>query len=553
MTPALAPPAEDAEPLPDVEISLTSSRTERDVVADVEAHLTHNEARPLFAKDGMLVSVAETDGYAKIRPASTSYIRAAISERMRLFSWTSKGEESTKLTPPWLAEQIASLGSWPTIPTLRGVTSYPTLVRNRGSSAVHMVDRRGYSRDTGIFLSQEYRLTRIEVDVSPASALAFLEDVVCDFPFEGPSHKAAWVSALLTPLAAYLYDGPAPIFLFDANIRGAGKSLLAEVISAAVLGKVAGVTSWSSEEEEQRKTLMAVAVSGRPIVVFDNLKGTFGGKALEPALTARSVSGRMLGTMNDVEVPFTSTILATGNNVDLTEDMVRRTVYCKILSATDSPESRTNFKHGDLIEYVRVNRRKILCAAIALLRNSLKTKAALKPYGSYDAWSSVVRNAVVVAGGADPLDARASLNDHEKDEWQSFLAEAFQWQEKKRTESGPWSVRQLVEAAGNSTQLEDAIQIVCPTRGGVLPTVRQLGNRLRSKNGTPAGEFTLRSHGHGREGQSWAIESTAKDRPPTPSVTPPTDTPEPEAHPEVCRKCFRTLTEGWCTSCGLDG
>jgi hypothetical protein len=35
---------------------------------------------------------------------------------------------------------------------------------------------------------------------------------VSDFPFERPEHRAAWLAGLLTPLAWFAFDGPAPLY-----------------------------------------------------------------------------------------------------------------------------------------------------------------------------------------------------------------------------------------------------------------------------------------------------------------------------------------------------
>jgi hypothetical protein len=42
------------------------------------------------------------------------------------------------------------------------------------------------------------------------AAAAELRDVVSDLPFERPEHRAAWLASLLTPLAWFAFDSPAP-------------------------------------------------------------------------------------------------------------------------------------------------------------------------------------------------------------------------------------------------------------------------------------------------------------------------------------------------------
>ena len=58
-----------------------------------------------------------------------------------------------------------------------------------------------------------------------------------EFPFAKPDHRSVWLAYLLAPLARFAFDGPAPLFLFDANIRGSGNSLLCDVVALIVSGR----------------------------------------------------------------------------------------------------------------------------------------------------------------------------------------------------------------------------------------------------------------------------------------------------------------------------
>ena len=110
--------------------------------------------------------------------------------------------------------------------------------------------------------------------------------VVCDFRFEAPEHRSAWLAGLLTPLARFAFDGPAPLFLIDANVRGAGKGLLAQTIGRIVLGREMPVSSYAAESDEMRKRITAISIAGDRMVLLDNLEGNFGNDALDRALTS---------------------------------------------------------------------------------------------------------------------------------------------------------------------------------------------------------------------------------------------------------------------------
>jgi hypothetical protein len=64
-----------------------------------------------------------------------------------------------------------------------------------------------------------------------------LREVIVDFPFKSEAHWSAWLAGVLTPFGVHAFYGPAPFFLVDANVRGAGKSLTTDCIAEIVTGR----------------------------------------------------------------------------------------------------------------------------------------------------------------------------------------------------------------------------------------------------------------------------------------------------------------------------
>ena len=101
------------------------------------------------------------------------------------------------------------------IPTVTGVVSSPIL-RADGTIA----NRSGYDRDTGLFLAIDDSYP----DVMPVTeAVAFLDDLLVDFPFATPAHRSGWYHALFSLQCRAAFPGPAPLHLFDANVSRAGE------------------------------------------------------------------------------------------------------------------------------------------------------------------------------------------------------------------------------------------------------------------------------------------------------------------------------------------
>ncbi|MCC7408907.1 MAG: bifunctional DNA primase/polymerase, partial [Phycisphaeraceae bacterium] len=168
-------------------------------------------------------------------PTITLLPQPALRERMTKFieftQLVRRGDNSEEVvTHPtqWLVAAVEARGEWPGIRHLRGVSDVPIL-RPDGS----LWQTPGYDEQTGVLYEPAATFPVIADDVTADDAevaAAELLDVVCDFRFEGDDHRAAWLAGLLTPLARFAFEGPTPLFLIDANVRGAGKSLLAQTI-----------------------------------------------------------------------------------------------------------------------------------------------------------------------------------------------------------------------------------------------------------------------------------------------------------------------------------
>ncbi len=242
-------------------------------------------------------------------------------------------------------------------------------------------------------------------------AMFELLDVVCDFPFLNDDHRAAWLAMLLTLIGRPAIDGPCPLFGIDANTRGSGKSLLADVAAIIATGHVMPRKTWPRDDDETRKTITAVALEAIIAVLIDNVAGLLGGPSLDAALTSTSWQDRILGKSETTgALPLRTVWLATGNNLELGADTARRTLICRLETKHEHPEDRTDFRQRDLLSFVRVNRGRLAAAAVTILRAFYAANCPgvdeLDPWGSFESWSRVVRGAIVHAGGPDPIRTR---------------------------------------------------------------------------------------------------------------------------------------------------
>ena len=162
--------------------------------------------------------------------------------------------------PAWCVSAVDARGEWEGVRHLEAVVDYPVL-RPDGT----ILCTPGYDPETGLLLEPASALPTITDKPSlrdAQAACAMLLDVVNDFPFAAEIHKAAWLAGLLTPLGRFSFVGPAPLFLCDSNVRGAGKGLLLNVKAKIVTGEAFTIVTYTTDDNELRKRSTTLAMEG---------------------------------------------------------------------------------------------------------------------------------------------------------------------------------------------------------------------------------------------------------------------------------------------------
>jgi hypothetical protein len=438
-------------------------------------------------------------------------LRERLSARARwiILLETKEGIEEKPARPPtWCIAAVHARADWPGLRYLEAVVEYPVL-RPDGS----LLCTPGYDRDTGLLLEAAGELPTIPdvpTRADAEQARDVLLDVIADFPMEREAHRAAWLAALLTPLARFAFTGPAPLFLIDANVRGAGKGLLFDIIAVIVTGQRGTIATYTSDDDELRKRITSLALSGDRLVLLDNLEGRFGGPTLDAALTATSWKDRLLGASRIVEAPLHMTWFATGNNVAVGADTTRRICHVRLESPEEHPEQRRDFRRPRLLEWVEQERPRLLAAALTLLRAYCvegRPRQELRAWGSYEGWSALVRGAVVWLGLPDPAETRLLLQSQSDVTAGSMAAllvglEGLDPQRHGLTaaEIIDWIRTAPAPAPEWYAELRDAVEALA----GRLDA-RALGNRLRSYRRRIFGGRYLDHAGTLRRAARWAV------------------------------------------------
>jgi hypothetical protein len=259
------------------------------------------------------------------------------------------------------------------------------------------------------------------------NALASLCHLLKDFPFEEPYDKAVALSAILTACVRRSLP-TAPMHIFDAPEAGSGKSKLVNIASVIALGHEAPTMSQGADECETEKRLGSMLLAGRQIIAIDNVVLPLEGAKLCEMLTSKIVSIRVLGASQMPEAPTSAFLTATGNNIVVKGDLVRRTVRCRIDPNLERPEERVfDF---DPVKEAKARRGELVVAALTILRAHHVAGPPGKPaqLGSFEEWSDRVRGALLWVGVADPVDSMVGLRKADPAR-QDLHAVISQWRE----------------------------------------------------------------------------------------------------------------------------
>jgi putative DNA primase/helicase len=215
--------------------------------------------------------------------------------------------------------------------------------------------------------------------------------------------RAVALSALITPVVRGALS-VAPLHAFRATTAGTGKSYLVDVVSSISSGRPCPVISAAPDDiVETEKRIVSQLLAGHPIISIDNVNGELGGDLLCQAIERPLIRIRPLGTSVDIEIENRASVLATGNQMRVVGDMVRRTVVADLDANVERPELR-KFT-GNPVATVVANRGYYVSAALMIVRAYIAAgkPGCLPALASFEDWSDLVRSALVWLGCDDPV------------------------------------------------------------------------------------------------------------------------------------------------------
>lgn len=326
----------------------------------------------------------------------------------------------------------------PGLPQLRGLVHSPVFLAPDG----RLLAEDGYDAASGLLVRLN-GLHGVQPDMPIDEARRWIEvEMLGDFPFAGDSDRAHAVAMLLQTFVRPLIHGPTPLYVVESATPGTGKTLLVHAVAMVVTGRPAPVMPlprpWNpraggrrrgiSDDSELDKRLLARLLRGDAFILLDNV-GALDSEVLAAALTATEYSGRILGRTETVSVPNDAVWACTGNNVEASDEILRRAVLIRLVSDEEHPEERTHFRHPDLLGWIQAHRRALVRACLSLVARWVERgmPPGKRVLGSYEQWARVIGGILGEAGVygfLSDIRERRERPDREALEWRA-LCEAW--------------------------------------------------------------------------------------------------------------------------------
>jgi hypothetical protein len=394
-------------------------------------------------------------------------------------------------------------GRWK-LPRLAGIVSTPFLRRD-GS----VCQTPGYDVTSELlFKVGQQSFPPIPQFPSPADAigaLGLLEQLIDSFPFVTAADRSVALSALLTILDRRSM-ATAPLHGFSSPTAGTGKSLLVDLAAILATGRAMPVIAQGRSEEELEKRLGAALLAGDTAISLDNCDHTLESAFLCQVLTQPVLNIRLLGRSKNVETPINAMIFATGNNLVIGGDAIRRTLMCTMDAGVERPELRTFTKN--ILEVAKANRGELVVAALTVLRAWHAFKAAgkslnLPAFGSFGDWSARIREPLVWLDKIDPCETLAEIRDNDPHRGE-LIAVIMQWKQHLILDQ-KYTVQELIGRAVNVPDFHNALVAVAMARTGGMISNASLGRWLKRVQKQIVNGLTLLQDGNAHGYPQWKL------------------------------------------------
>lgn len=392
------------------------------------------------------------------------------------------------------------------LPTLTALVDHPVL-RPDGT----LIEKAGYDDATGIYVRNGVaRFPRIETEFDPER----IKDLVdtCLKPFRRYSYadhrkgRTAMLAAVLTAVLRPAME-TAPMIAVTSPEIGVGKSFVAQALGVIATGELPKMKSVErSSSSEMRKLLFADLLEQNPVMVYDNMDGTFRNEVLTSFITTPVWSDRILGeSRTGGSIRNTALLVTNGVNMSFPRGMSRRYLLIDLRPPCEN-HITADFGFTPQGE-AQLLRPEIVAASLGIAMAAQPDKPFNGTLGSFETWTRLVRDPIVrlmkevpELGICDPLTLiKDAMNNAADDEtYRTFLEALF-----NVIGGGDFEANDARQAINENVELGELIREISDSDPTL--TNRSVAAILRKLRGLDLGGVRLTSKK--RSGRNlWKIE-----------------------------------------------
>jgi hypothetical protein len=467
----------------------------------------------VYHRGGVLVRLRRNDQDLSLEAMSRGALDVLIARRCHfekeIVSKKSGHVTVVQVNPPErVVSDIHTMDQWPLLREIRQITAVPFI---RPDGSVGGLEP-GYDAASKVYANVPHGLPappEQPTDEEAREALQKLREIVDEFPFASEACESVHIAAILSIIARRFINGPVPLFIVEASKSGSGKTLLARIAATIGTGVDPGLTIGGGSDNEFRKLITSYLLGGQPVLVLDNQTGRLGGPVQELLQTSGKWSDRLLQFNRVATLDNDLVTIITSNNPDCARDTGRRSLIVRLVPDCEHPEYRA-FRVKNLLLDVQRRRHELALAAVTILRWHISRGCPEMPataFGSFEAWSRVVRQLVMSLGMADPLETQELV--HELDDQniaeKAFVLSLAAW-------NPSWSglaeeLLRAIEIPQAAAPVKSAIVRLCgeEVTGDKEAAAKKLGYKLRALRDRRFDGWAVVRAGDSRKGIRWGL------------------------------------------------
>ncbi len=409
-------------------IQINHAKIEDIMDESLSALIGSNHPPIIFIMGGRLVRLRQDEfGKPIIENINDDILRYELERAAEYYQRKTEGD-IPHAPPALVIKDILAMGQWQGIPILAGVVEAP-IIKPTGN----ILDKPGYDPETMLFYQPSPQLDIPEIPSLPTmlnveDAKVILREPLRDFPFSEKADLTNMLALLITPFIRPALNGPVPLALVSAPQPGSGKTLLGEICGLVATGHSPTMLQFSPSEEENRKKITSALLQGDSVIEYDNVKLKVDSGVLASALTGNEWGDRILGRSQNVRLAQRATWIMNGNNLQIGDELNRRSFPINLLPNESHPWLRQDFSHDNLTQWVRENRGRLIWAILVLIRHwviSGKPRFTSIALGNFNDWAETVGGIIVNAGipnFLENLDEMYETQGEEEWQWEYFLS-----------------------------------------------------------------------------------------------------------------------------------